>query len=84
LKELGITSAAWGDHRQWGVIHSHRQACLRYLRNCLFALLDDPKMAPGRLKQKSGATAKQIEEHGPAEPAHVNGPRRLSARPATS
>ena len=67
LETLGIKSGGWGDYRQWGAILSHRQACVRYLRNSLFALLEDPAMTRRRLKLEFTTIAKTVEEKGPPD-----------------
>jgi len=65
LEALGITNGAWGDLRSWGVVYSHRQACVRYLRDAMLQLIADPEMTRRRLRGELVRLAREVEEHGP-------------------
>jgi hypothetical protein len=65
LDALGVSKAARGNNRTWGVVYSHRQACVRYLHHALLRLLDDPDMTRGKLRVELERLCKQVEEHGP-------------------
>jgi len=65
LEAIGAGSGSWGDVRIWGAVYSHRQACVRYLRDAVMRLLDDPTMTRRRLRAQLVALAKEVEEHGP-------------------
>ena len=56
-----------GDLRAWGAVYSHRQACVRYLRDAIVKLLDDPALTRRRLRAALTELAKQVEEHGPPD-----------------
>lgn len=51
--------------RIWGAVYSHRQACVRYIRDAVFAMLDDPSMTRSRLKRELADIVKRVEEHRP-------------------
>jgi hypothetical protein len=68
LEALGVVgSSGWGDLRTWGAVYSHRQACVRYLRDAIVKLLDDPALTRRRLRAALTELAKQVEEHGPPD-----------------
>ena len=51
LEALGVVgSSGWGDLRSWGAVYSHRQACVRYLRDAVLKLVDDPTLTQRRLR----------------------------------
>ena len=51
--------------RIWGAIYAHRQACILFLRDSIFELLDDPATTRLTLRRDLEALTKKIEEHGP-------------------
>jgi hypothetical protein len=59
----------WENARVWGAVYSHRQNCVRYLRDFVLAKLDDPLTTRSSLKQELIALARQVEERGPPEEA---------------
>jgi hypothetical protein len=65
LDAIGISNNAWGDARLWGAIYSHRQACVRYLRDYVLWKLEDPSTTRSSLKRLVIAQAKRVEEWGP-------------------
>jgi hypothetical protein len=67
LEAIGAGGSSWGDMRIWGAVYSHRQACVRYLRDAVLKLLDDPTMTRRRLRAALTELAKQVEEHGPPD-----------------
>jgi hypothetical protein len=67
LEALGVGGSGWGDLRAWGAVYSHRQACVRFLRDAIVKLLDDPTMTRRRLRAALAELAKQVEEHGPPD-----------------
>ena len=56
---------AWDTPKVWGAIYSHRQACVRTIRDAMWHLLDDPKMTRRQFKRDMEALIKRIEERGP-------------------
>jgi hypothetical protein len=65
---LELLGNAWESPRLWGAIYSHRQACLRYVRDQLWQMLDDPGMTRRRMRREIEALIKRVEEQGPPEP----------------
>jgi hypothetical protein len=59
---LELLGNAWESSRLWGAIYSHRQACLRYVRDELWQLLDDPGMTRRRMRREIEALIKRVEE----------------------
>jgi hypothetical protein len=64
---LEVIEPALENARVWGAVYSHRQACVRYFRDELWQLLDDPSTTRRRLRPEIEALAKRIEERGPPE-----------------
>lgn len=64
---LAIINPSWENARVWGAVYSHRQACVRYLRDRVLSMLEDPAMTRSRLRRELLALAKQVEELGPPE-----------------
>ena len=64
---LKLLGNAWESPRLWGAIYSHRQACLRYVRDQLWQLLDEPGMTRRRMRREIDAFIKRVEEKGPPE-----------------
>jgi hypothetical protein len=71
LEALGITSAGWGDARVWAAVYSHRRACVRYLRDAVLGLLQDPTLTRRRLRAELAQLAQQVEEWGPPDPGEA-------------
>ena len=67
LKAIGVGAGtgSWGNVRIWSAVYSHRRACVRYLRDAVMLLLDDPTMTRRRLRARLVGLAREIEEHGP-------------------
>jgi hypothetical protein len=64
---LEVINPTWDNARVWGAVYSHRQACVRYFRDELWQLLDDPGTTRRRMRREIEALAKRIEERGPPE-----------------
>jgi hypothetical protein len=56
---------AWEGTRVWGAVFSHRQACVRLLRDAVCMMLADPAITRAELRRRMVAIAKQIERKGP-------------------
>ncbi len=64
---LEVIHPVWQNARVWGAVYSHRQNCVRYLRDFVLAKLDDPATTRSSLKHELVELARQIEERGPPE-----------------
>jgi hypothetical protein len=62
---LGDGTGKWGNPHIWGCVYSHRQACIRYLRDYVLWKVDEPRMTRSMLKRLVIAEAKRVEEWGP-------------------
>lgn len=51
--------------RAWGACVSHRQACVRLLRDVIFEMLDDPTTTRATLRREVEDAVREIEERGP-------------------
>jgi hypothetical protein len=48
----------------FSAMYSHRLACVRLIRDTVYAMLADPAMTRSRLKRELADVCKQVEEHG--------------------
>jgi hypothetical protein len=65
LEEIIKPQSSYEGMRVWGALFSHRQACVRFLRDRVFEMLEDPKMTRSRLKHELADVVRVIEERGP-------------------